>query len=142
MKTTIEAVTAYVEEITPRLEDGGLPVSNWAWVGSTYINGEGNDVDILVLTLGADIHSKCWSDFNLVYGGSDPHGSDDSWASTKDAMGHNIIFITDPAYFEKWVAAANACRYIQDLLDSNHYLPLGKAERVKMHRIIMDGDDA
>ena len=98
MRTTFEEVKAYVEEHTPRWEAGGLPVTNWAWVGSTFINGEGDD--IIVLSLGADIHSKRWSDFNLVYG-----GSDDEWVSTKDAMGHNVIFITDPDYFDRWEAA-------------------------------------
>ena len=142
MKTTLDEVKAYVEEITPRLEAGGLPVTDWAWVGSTYINGDGADIDIIVLTIGADIHSKSWSDFNLVCGGSEPQGSDDLWVSTKDAIGHNIIFITSPEYFDKWRIAAEVCKAVQRMC-YEHGGPveweLDKGRRVHIHNIIMDG---
>lgn len=141
MRTTQADVDSYVEQLRPTLASKGLSIQHHAWVGSTYINGEGNDIDIVVHVVAAPyspgIHGICWSEVGLVYGGSEPNGCDDNWVSTKDACGYNIIFVTDPDYYAKWVTAAEVCRQL-----CLWCVPLDKAMRVKLHAIIMDEEDA
>ncbi len=142
MKTTLEEVQAYIGRCTPAWAAAGIRVHDWAWIGSTYINGEGKDIDILVLCPDASLRRTDWASIGMSCAGSShPPEDDDPWASVRDGAGSNVIFVTSKDYFDKWVAAARVCKYLQNWLDSTE-LTLSKGVRIRLHSIIMDGNSA
>ena len=104
-------------------------------VGSTYIYGQGNDIDILVLLdsngVGVDeLRLPGW-----VYGGSTPK-SGDGWCSWKQGD-INLLVTEDQTYFNSWVTAAEVCKY----LFLKRGVVLDKPDRIAVHAIIMDDKD-
>jgi hypothetical protein len=104
-------------------------------VGSTYIHGQGNDIDILVLldsTGGSvdELRLPGW-----VYGGSTPK-SGDKWCSWKQGD-INLLVTADQTYFNAWVTATEVCKY----LFLKRGIVLDKPERIAVHAIIMDDKD-
>jgi len=131
------------------LEDGKLVMdmmaldfmaySNVYVVGSSFICGEGKDSDILILV--PFIDSNDWQqvyvdyfeskgykvDGNLLYGGE--------FVSMKNGR-INILLTEYPIFFDRWVAAAHVCRYIDDLMPKGK---MSRKVRVDVHQIIVDG---
>jgi hypothetical protein len=106
-------------------------------VGSTYIHGQGNDIDILVLLDSAA--PTCLSVASLIlpgwiYGGSTPK-SGDGWCSWKQGD-INLLVTADQTYFNAWVTAAEVCRYL-----ALRGVKLEKPDRIAVHAIIMDDKD-
>ena len=106
-------------------------------VGSIYIYGQGNDIDILVL-LDRDI-PMCPSVNSLmlpgwVYGGSTPK-SGERWCSWKQGD-INLLVTADQKYFNDWVTAAEVCKYL-----ALRGVKLEKPDRIAVHAIIMDDKD-
>lgn len=144
MKTTDEKqVGEYMDRLITKLKNHKVPFDcvHWSWVGSTYINGAGNDVDIIVYVkpweLRSGIREVVWSDVGLEFGGSQPFTTGDSWVSTSDSMGTNVIFVEDEKYYDLWVSAAEVCRQLV-----MWGVPLDKFMRVRLHSIIMDEAEA
>ena len=103
-------------------------------VGSTYIYGQGNDIDILVLLNTAAPTYTSIETLVLpgwVYGGSTPK-SGDGWCSWKQGD-INLLVTDDETYFNAWVTAAEVCKYI-----ALRGVKLEKPDRIAVHAIIMD----
>jgi len=104
-------------------------------VGSTYIYGGGNDIDILVLldSTGGSIEELRLPSWE--YGGSTPK-SGDKWCSWKQGD-INLLVTEDQTYFNAWVTAAEVCKY----LFLKRGVVLDKPDRIAVHAIIMDDKD-
>ena len=129
MKAVLETI---VREAS---EDLSLRAKRIELVGSTYIYGEGNDIDILILldSTGGSIEELRLPGWE--YGGSTPK-SGDKWCSWK--QGHiNLLVTGDETYFNAWVTAAEVCKY----LFLKRSIVLDKPERIAVHAIIMDDKD-
>lgn len=108
-------------------------------VGSTYISdSETTDVDIIILDESAS-YGRIGFD-GWEYGGScDGVSSDhwESWKRTVTGVEVNMIIVTSKAYFDLWIAAAEACRF----LHLQGY-QIRKATVHGIHEIVMDGGTA
>ena len=116
-------------------EDLFLRAKRIELVGSTYIYGGGNDIDILVLldnTGGSvdELRLPGWE-----YGGSTPK-SGDGWCSWKQGD-INLLVTADQTYFNDWVTASEVCKY----LFLKRGIVLEKPDRIAVHAIIMDDKD-
>ena len=119
-------------------EDLFLHAKRIELVGSTYIYGGGNDIDILVLLdraipLCPDVDALRLPGWE--YGGSTPK-SGDKWCSWKQGI-INILVTADQTYFNDWVTAAEVCKY----LFLKRGIVLDKPERIAVHEIIMVDKD-
>jgi hypothetical protein len=121
--------------------------TKFAMVGSSYIHQQLRaDVDILVLSpfrrgLRDILVGDGWEE-----GGSQDLSLHTCWVSLKkeltvnhqdgipDILVFNIIVVEDEAYFDDWVRAAEACRF---LVESGVRLTRGQTHGV--HAVIMDG---
>ena len=116
-------------------EDLFLRAKRIELVGSTYIYGGGNDIDILVLLDNTDgsvdeLRLPGWE-----YGGSTPK-SGDKWCSWK-RWDINLLVTADQTYFNDWITAAEVCKY----LFLKRGIVLDKPDRISVHAIIMDDKD-
>ena len=119
-------------------EVGWVKPLSFDLVGSMYIVGEGQDIDVLVLVqvLGNNdiqaLEIEGWE-----YGGSIPgEGCGDNWISLKK-KDINLLVTSDKEYYDKWITAAEVCKYLQD-----SGVILTKQQRVSVHSIIMDDSAA
>lgn len=115
-----------------------------AHVGTSYIKGDGNDIDVLVYAPVEGSAGSVYIGDEWARGGS--CGNDEAhrskWESWKRNVGEvevNLIFINDLDYFNKWKQAAEACRFLERSLP-HHRLTRGEIHGV--HAIIMDGSNA
>lgn len=109
-------------------------------VGSTYINGSGTDIDVLVLveTHQKGVSANEWligKEFGWAYGGSEAMGND-QWASWK-CGDTNLLVTSDPAYYSAWLTAAETCRALVLL-----GVPMTKQLRIAVHEVVMGGTSA
>lgn len=113
----------------------------WAnLVGSTYINGEGSDIDVVVLLPKMDGDTVEYSMHGWTYGGSNQPGDPERWASFKTHIKGkewNLILTSDEEYAISWVRAAEACKALRLL-----GFKMTKRARVAVHAVIMDEADA
>lgn len=113
-----------------------------AHVGTSYIKGEGNDIDVLVFAPvegsagSVDIGGE-WTRGGSTGNNADNRGNWESWKRHVGEIEVNLIFINDLDYFDKWKQAAEACRFMQEKC-----LCLTRGEIHGIHAIIMDGSDA
>ena len=110
------------------MEDGLIGYISHQVVGSTYVFGEGNDKDVLVLVENA-IQAR-------------NHALERGWRleTTREYEGtkfyslrrgdDNVLIVEDPEYYADFLTASEVCRYLQ-LADKN--------DRVMVHKIIRDG---
>lgn len=101
-----------------------------ALVGSTYIVGEGKDIDLLAFAEDRDAIETALQVRGYVReGGESYNPQEDEFVSMrKDEF--NVILTSDREFFASWVQAAEVCKYLK-LAD--------KEQRVMVHRIIVDG---
>ena len=108
-------------------------------VGSTYIkDSDQSDVDILVLD--EDLFLDELTFPGWAYGGSEGIDPDGHWMSWKRRVGGvevNMLLVTDKAYFDSWLTAAEVCRFLH-LQGYN----LKSASVHGVHEIIMDDSTA
>lgn len=74
-----------------------------AVVGSTYIAGEGRDIDCLFLVEGADVQMLSFDGW--LYGGSVGEGNDSHWGSwTRGNV--NMLITSRKEYYNAWLTSA------------------------------------
>lgn len=117
--------------VSPELHES---VKSAALVGSTYIYGQGVDIDVLVLVDSEHLISS-WQHPEWKYGGSTPK-SGDGWGSWKKGE-VNLLLTHSEDYFNKWLTAADVCKY----LFHKRSIVLSKEERIAVHAMIMDGKE-
>ncbi len=119
--------------IDPRLAEWAFAART---VGSTYIYGHGEDLDLLVLVrtpVGMSSLVNSWYHPDFKYGGSGPK-SGDNWCSWKRGT-LNLLLTDDEDLYDRWLMAAEVCRY----LHLAKGVVLTKPERIAIHDIIMEG---
>ena len=142
----LETVAASVKEA---LSNIGVHIRDSALVGSLYIKGalqDNSDVDFLVLVpWPTDVDALFLNEEGWTYGGS-TSGANSKWASWTKYLSvkevhdgyrgfkANLLVTNDAEYFEKWVTAAKACKFLHD---SGVLLTRGQVHGV--HEVIMDG---
>ena len=113
-------------------------------VGSTYIKDTTtSDIDILLTFPVSNVETLMLQDWGWTVGGSTNPVSD-GWVSWKkmvhtedDAVEVNLLVCANQDYINKWLTAAEACRFLH--LQGVH-LTSGSVHGV--HQIIMDGSTA
>lgn len=103
------------------------------FTGSCEINGEGNDVDVVV-QLHQPLHTfnppEHWE-----LCGTESYESQGMFAAYRVGE-YNFIVVDDPSYYADWETALHVCKFLA------RYGMNSKNWRVAMHRIIVDGFDA
>lgn len=114
-----------------------------AQVGSTYISGEGNDLDLVVLcscvgrTSGeilSDLAEHGYRDTG------DSSGVDDEFITFRKAD-VNLMVTFDPSFMAEFQVACEVCKYVHKLFGMGA-AKMAKEDRIKIHRIIMNGEGA
>lgn len=127
-----EQVTRAFKEVREAFSDNGYKNVDDELVGSTYYRGEGQDIDILVLTSG-DIDSMSFDGW--AYGGSEGlFGS--TWMSWKKGT-TNMLVTNKREYFSAWCTAAEVAKFL--VLNG---VTLRKGDVHGIHEIIMDDSTA
>lgn len=108
-----------------------INITDWHIGGSTAINGEGNDVDAIILVdtdiENVEVHANGW----VLLGEESYHSCGMFKSYRKGDL--NIIITDDEWYYEKWKIALNVCiwmRFKHGLSDRD--------TRVDIHSIICD----
>lgn len=106
-----------------------------ALVGSMYIHGEGNDMDIVVLVRDnlEAMHMLKLSGYQ--YTGQDSGEEDDFNTYRKGDV--NVMTFSDPDLFRRFSDAAEICKQL-----AVWCVPLSKGMRIKIHRILMNKETA
>lgn len=103
-------------------------------VGSTSINGYGNDIDVALCTVdlcdAADtLRAAGWGVADAgVYRGV----SDGGWFSAKFREWN--LLVSEPEFYELWKTADRACRVLRLIVDRD----LTSDERVLMHKAVFN----
>lgn len=103
-------------------------------VGSTYVFGSGKDKDVLILVEDAVAVRQyfisegwvCESDTRPEYDGA-------KFYSLRQGD-NNALITADKDYYEKFLAAAEVCKYLQDV-----EVIKDRDVRVMIHKIVRDG---
>lgn len=124
-----------VEEVKEDLKARGIVVFAGWMVGSTYICGAGEDLDVLVRVDDLNCAIELLPDYDRE-GEDGEYPEDDHWVSLrKDNL--NLLLTDSHDLYMKWLTAAEVCKYLHQR-QGTPYSP--KDERIAVHRIIMDGD--
>lgn len=119
----------FPEEIRELVSDGLIVAPRL--VGSTYINGHGEDIDYVCMA-----GSPSDLDFNA-------RGWVECAVQTYEAQGLffalrlgdlNLLVCSTREYYQRWVNAAEVCRYIVEASQT----PISKTTRVHIHMMVMD----
>lgn len=130
-----------LEACDAALKAQGLSAKRMELVGSTYIKGNGTDIDVLCLVPEADLDSVVFPGW--MYGGSNvPSQSTDdgrfgSWKYDVDGTDVNMLIVTSEEYANAWLTAAEVCRFLHL---AGVDLTRGAVHGV--HEIIMDDSTA
>jgi hypothetical protein len=136
MKIDTIGASHLVKRVMPTLNDLGIALVDWALVGSTFIIGKGEDIDILMQVTGG-IEAVNYSDNGLARGGSECLFEHDRWVSLKDANGTNFLLTTSRPYYEAWCTSAEVCRLLH-----LQGVSIPKDLRVAIHNVVMDDSTA
>lgn len=98
-------------------------------VGSTYIQGTGQDFDVLHLVDSIDDAKAALLDDGFVLEGEESYDTSTFYSLRKGEV--NALITADHDFYGGFIRAANVCRYLA---------VTDKAQRVAVHRIIMDGE--
>lgn len=135
MNVTSESGIAHLIELrrqwpfTPLIQENDLCL-----VGSTSINGHGNDIDVALCTsdlCGAaeSLRAAGWEVTDAeVYRGV----SDDGWFSAKFREWN--LLVSEPEIYELWKTADRACHALRQIVDRD----LTRDERVLMHKAVFN----
>lgn len=109
-----------------------------AHVGTSYIKGDGNDIDVLVYAPVEGLACSVDMGVEWTHGGSTGNNACNrsKWESWKRNVGEvevNLIFINDLDYFNKWKQAAEACLFLEHCGKN-----LTRGEIHGVHSIVMD----
>lgn len=112
-----------------------MPVHASLLTGSVVFNGEGNDIDILILSeYTSNPHLLLPIEYSLC--GAESYESIGQFVALRNGD-YNLIICNDREYYLKWVVARDLCVAISEL-----YGNVPKAVRVAVHRVVVDGYDA
>ena len=112
-----------------------MPVHASLLTGSVVFNGEGNDIDILILSeYTSNPHLLLPIEYSLC--GAESYESIGQFVALRNGD-YNLIICNDREYYLKWVVARDLCVAIGEL-----YGNVPKAVRVAVHRVVVDGYDA
>lgn len=121
---------ALADDDNPYIYKGGPS----AIVGSTYIQGEGSDIDCLFLWEKVDV--QCIGFPGWDYGGSIGEGNESNWGSWKKGN-INLLVTSSKESYNAWLTSAEVCRFL-----SLRKIGLTRDERVAIHNIVMDDSTA
>lgn len=117
------------EEAIQKLREEGVDVLRWHINGSVAINGQGNDLDLVVLV-------PKLVPFMLAYcyarQGGQSYESAGTFESYRDGD-VNILLMEDAYFYENWLTAREVCRVMGE------YGFEDRDFRVRMFSIICDG---
>lgn len=132
MSVTLETGIPLVNEVLAELLEYKIEVLGHHIGGSTYITGEGNDIDVIVLS-GASItavHNVLKDVWELC--GEESYESQGMFVAYR--VGDvNVIIVDDTVYYDNWISARNVCVYLHARGLSD------RATRVAIHQIVVDG---
>lgn len=135
MNATLKHGIAHLNELrrqwpfTPLIQENDLCL-----VGSTSVNGYGNDIDVALCTTdlcsaAESLRAAGWEVTDSeVYRGV----SDDGWFSAKFREWN--LLVSEPEIYELWKAADRACRVLRLIVDRD----LTRDERVLMHKAVFN----
>lgn len=132
-------ILAALQPFTPEVE----------LVGTMFINGEGNDYDYVVFEpegrqldhMADDLEARGFKRSSPE--SKEESGNEDGWVALRKGKA-NVMLTTDPEFFEQFKAAARVCKYVQGLASNGEismFDPLTREQRIKIHRIIMNGEE-
>ena len=131
MTIKYEDALRLVEAELPKLKPV-LRYINWHLGGSTYINGEGNDVDVIILLPKGHLTFGMLDDAEWRHLGKESY---DSWGMfdsyRKGEL--NLILTDDPVYYHSWEIARAVCRGL------SRYGLNTRDARVFVHSVVCDG---
>lgn len=135
MKFSADLAAAHTRDILAALAPFEPEVT---LVGTMFINGEGNDYDYVVYEpedrpAGPMIEDLMGHGFTRT----SPESYNDSQFLTMRKGDVNLMLTRDPEFHKGFVAAARVCKYMQD----GGFVELNREQRVKIHRIIMNGEE-
>lgn len=132
MSVTLETGIPLVNEVISELLEYKIEVLDHHIGGSTYITGEGNDIDVIVLS-GASItavHNVLEDMWELC--GEESYESQGMFVAYR--VGYvNVIIVDDKVYYDNWISARDVCVYLHARGLSD------RATRVAIHQIVVDG---
>ena len=133
-------IAGALEACGAALKAQGLSAKRMELVGSTYIKGNGTDIDVLCLVPEADLDTLGFPGWE--YGGSgDPTRMDSgrfgSWKYDVGGEVVNMLIVTSVEYANAWLTAAEVCRFLHL---AGVDLTRGAVHGV--HEIIMDDSTA
>lgn len=99
-----------------------------ALVGTTFILGKGNDIDIICLV--SDLEEGVTQlDESWVLSDDEHYDDLGRFCSLRQGE-YNLLLVADSLYFDNWIKAAEVCKYLE-IAD--------RTKRVDVHCLIMDG---
>ncbi len=110
----------------------GAEYINSSHVGSSYTVGRGMDLDIVVHVKDTDEACCALDDAGYECNSKDYEDSTDTFKCLRNGL-VNVMLVSDAEWYDKFVLAAEVCKTLQ--LQE-------KWERIAVHRVIMDGEDA
>lgn len=119
-----------------------FPVPSYLWfyhVGSSYIAGRGKDLDLVLWVMDLDFNKarECVYAAGFEYTGQDSGTEDDF--DTYQRGDVNLMLARTHEWAQEFATAAEVCKY----LHNTGALRIDDKEgRIKIHRIIMNGEDA
>ena len=112
-----------------------MPVHDHLLTGSVVFNGEGNDIDIVILSEHTSSpHLMLPSEYELC--GAESYDDIGMFVAVRNAD-YNLIICNEREYYLNWVVARNLCVALGKL-----YGTVPKAMRVAVHKAVVDGYDA
>jgi len=129
----------------------GDEVCEVSQVGSTYISGAGEDLDLVVrlrergfkgwdLLDAIEGHGAILDQHGYISTGQDSGNEDDFATYRKGDV--NLMVTYDVGFIAQFEQAAEVCKYVHGLLFKTHGHGLDKVHRIKIHRIIMNEEEA
>jgi len=112
-----------------------IKVHDHLLTGSVVFNGEGNDIDIVILSEHTSIpHLMLPSEYELC--GAESYDDIGMFVAVRKGD-YNLIICNEREYYYGWVEARNLCVALGEL-----YGNVPKAMRVAVHKVVVDGYDA